>query len=153
MNKKEVEKQVYNIIYPISQEMDFELVDLEYVKEGPYKYLRVFIDKPGGVSIDDCQNFSKNISEKVDEQDPIKENYFLEVSSPGIDRPFKDDKDFKRALNKEVEVNLYKKINNSKTFVGELIDFDENIIIINNNKEDIKINRTDIAKINIAIKF
>lgn len=153
MNKKEVEKQVYNIIYPISQEMDFELVDLEYVKEGPYKYLRVFIDKPGGVSIDDCQNFSKNISKKVDEQDPIKENYFLEVSSPGIDRPFKDDKDFKRALNKEVEVNLYKKINNSKTFVGELIDFDENIIIINNNKEDIKINRTDIAKINIAIKF
>ncbi|WP_130807041.1 ribosome maturation factor RimP [Senegalia massiliensis] len=153
MNKKEVEKKVYNIVYPISQEMDFELVDLEYVKEGPYKYLRVFIDKPGGVSIDDCQNFSKKTSEKMDEHDPIKENYFLEVSSPGIDRPFKNDKDFKRALNKEVEVNLYKKIKNSKTFVGELIDFDENIIIINNNEEDIKINRTDIAKINIAIKF
>ncbi|MGO1367929.1 MAG: ribosome maturation factor RimP [Senegalia sp. (in: firmicutes)] len=153
MNRKDVESKISTIIEPISQDMNFELVDLEYVKEGPYNYLRIFIDKANGVSIDDCQNFSKKASEAIDKNDPIDQNYFLEVSSPGIDRPFKKDKDFKMALNKEVEVSLYKPINNSKDYIGELEDFNEELIVLNVGDESIKINRKDIAKINIAIKF
>ncbi|MBS4539887.1 ribosome maturation factor RimP [Clostridium sp. D2Q-11] len=153
MLKKEVEELVFNLVEPITDSKEFELVDVEYVKEGPYMYLRVFIDKPGGVTIDDCQSISQLTSEKLDEIDPVEENYFLEVSSPGIDRPFKNDKDYKRALEKDVEVSLYKQINNSKNYTGQLIDFNENDISLDVEGEIIKLNRNDIAKINLAIKF
>ncbi|MBS4536010.1 ribosome maturation factor RimP [Clostridium sp. D2Q-14] len=153
MTKKEIEQLVFNLLEPVAKDMEFDLVDIEYVKEGPYMYLRVFIDKIGGVTIDDCQDFSQIASQKIDKIDPIEGNYFLEVSSPGIDRPLKKDKDFKRALKKDVEVSLYKPVNNSKKFIGELNDFDENSISLNIEDEIIKLNRSDIAKINLAIKF
>lgn len=153
MKKKDIENLVFDMVEPIAESMEFELVDVEYVKEGPYMYLRVFIDKPSGVTIDDCQSLSQIISEKMDEADPIKENYFLEVSSPGIDRPFKKDKDFERALDKDVEVSLYKQIDGSKNYIGQLMSFDEKNITLDIEGEELKISRDDIAKINLAIKF
>lgn len=153
MIKKEIEEMIFNLVEPIAKNMKFDLVDVEYVKEGPYMYLRTFIDKEDGVTIDDCQDFSRLASEKIDDVDPIKDNYFLEVSSPGIDRPFKKDKDFKRALKKDVEVSLYKQLNNSKKYTGQLLSFDEDSITLNFEDEIIKLNRNDIAKINLAIKF
>lgn len=153
MRKKEIEKLVFDISESIVENMEFDLIDVEYVKEGPHMYLRIFIDKPGGVTIDDCQNASKLISEKLDEKDPIKSNYFLEVSSPGLDRPLKETRDLEKALGKDVEISLYRTINGKKKYLGELKDFDNNEIEIESENGNIKFNRNDIAKINLAIKF
>lgn len=103
----------------------FELVDVEYVKEGSLKYLRIYIDKQGKMSLDDCQHFSHLISEKLDELDPIEENYMLEISSPGLDRHLKKEKDFIREKGKEVELKLFKAIDGVKEFEGTLVGLSE----------------------------
>ncbi len=111
MSKKEVLKSVKNICESIATSLNYELVDVEYIKESGSYYLRIYIDKPGGITLDDCQIMSVAVSEKLDENDPIKEAYYLEVSSPGLDRPLKTDKDLKRNLGKDIEVKLYKTFN------------------------------------------
>ncbi|WP_425447478.1 ribosome maturation factor RimP [Dethiothermospora halolimnae] len=154
MKKSQVEKLSKEIAHPILDELNFELVDVEYVKEGPHKYLRIYADKPGGINIDDCQKISEQLSAKLDEVDPIKENYFLEVSSPGIDRPLKSDSDFEKALNDEVELQLYKALNNQKRYSGTLIDFDNETVTIDTEQDkEFKIDRNIISKINLAVKF
>lgn len=154
MKKKVLENMVTEMVLPVLERCNFELVDLEYVKEGPYFYLRVFIDKPEGITLDDCQKVSEQLSELLDEKDPIDENYFLEVSSPGLDRPLKKDKDLEKSIGKDVEISLYKQMNGKKKYIGRLINFDESSIFISNDKEEtIKINRDIISKVNLAIKF
>jgi ribosome maturation factor RimP len=96
MVKKKIEDIAAEIALPIVEKYKFELVDVEYLKEGSNWYLRVFIDKEGGITIDDCQLVSEEISDELDKADPIKQSYFLEVSSPGIDRPLKKEKDFEK---------------------------------------------------------
>ncbi|RKD34474.1 ribosome maturation factor RimP [Thermohalobacter berrensis] len=152
--KKEIEKIVKDITIPILDDYDFELVDVEYVKEGSQKFLRVYIDKPGGITIDDCQKVSERLSDKLDEIDPIEERYFLEVSSPGIDRPLKTDRDLERNLNKDVEVSLYKPIDGKRKFMGKLIKFDDDKIQIEDESVGtLDIEKKIIAKINLAVKF
>lgn len=154
MKKNIIESMVTEMLEPILSKFTYELVDVEYIKEGPHFYLRVFIDKPGGVTIDDCQKVSEELSVLLDERDPIKENYFLEVSSPGLDRPLKNNKDLERSIGKDIEISLYKQLNGKKKYIGKLVRFDDNEVkIINEKEEEIQINREIISKINLAIKF
>lgn len=154
MKKNEIESLAMKISEPIIEDLKMDLVDVEYIKEGPNMYLRLYIDKDGGVNLDDCQNVSQRISEVLDEKDPISENYFLEVSSPGIDRPLKNDKDLKRSIGKDIEINLYKAIEEKKRLTGRLLNYDDqNIYIEDEDSEEKTIERTIISKINLAVNF
>lgn len=154
MKKATLENMITEMVNPIISKYICELVDVEYVKEGPHFYLRVFIDKPGGVTIDDCQKVSEELSTLLDEKDPIEENYFLEVSSPGLDRPLKNDKDLERSIGRDIEISLYKQINGKKKYTGKLVKFDDDNIFISDEKdEEIQLKREIISKINLAIKF
>lgn len=130
------------------------MVDVEYVKEAGEYYLRVYIDKEEGISLNECELVSRELSPILDEKDPIKENYFLEVSSPGLDRALKKDRDFVRYQGRDVDLKLYKPLNGCKQFEGELVGLteDNNIKIIVNGKE-IEFNRKDVAIVRLAIKF
>jgi ribosome maturation factor RimP len=114
--KKETLIKVQELLSPIMERNGFELVDVELVKERKETFLRVYIDKEGGVLIDDCQTVSEALSERLDEDDFIKDQYFLEVSSPGLDRPLKTPRDFEKNHGKEVEVKLYEPLQNRKSF-------------------------------------
>ncbi len=154
MTRKEIEELTRDISVPILDELNYELVDVEYVKEGPNRYLRLYIDQPEGISIDDCQKASEKVSEKLDKLDPIEENYFLEISSPGIDRPLKTEQDLEKALDEDVEVNLYKTLDGKKRYEGILVSFnDTNFIIQNDELGEIQIDRNIVSKINLAVKF
>lgn len=154
MGKVKIEKITGELVNPILERENFELVDIEFKKEGPHRYLRIYIDKIGGITIDDCQKVSEELSEKLDEVDPIEENYFLEVSSPGLDRPLKKDSDFERFKGENVEIKLYEAINNQKTFEGELVGLYDNKIKLNiENMGLIEIPREKVAIARLAIKF
>lgn len=129
MAKKSVENIVEELVQPIVDSMSFELVGVEFVKEGANWYLRVYIDKPGGITIDDCQDVSEELSVKLDEADPIRQSYILEVSSPG-ERPLKSERDFERFKGETVEVKLYQPINGKKVFEGELLGLNGDTIEI-----------------------
>ncbi|GMQ56950.1 ribosome maturation factor RimP [Vallitalea sediminicola] len=152
--REHVETLVEEILIPILEENKFELVDVEYIKEASNWYLRIFIDKDGGITIDDCELVSRSFDSEFEDKDPIKEPYILEVSSPGLDRPLKKDKDFARSLGEKVEIKLYRSINKSKEFVGLLKSYDDDSITLElENGEDWSIARTDIAIIRLAILF
>ena len=155
MSKREVyEQKTEQLLQPIVDEYGFELVDVEYVKEAGTWYLRAYIDKEGGIAIDDCELVSRALSEKLDELDFIEDSYILEVSSPGLGRPLKKDKDFNRNLGNEVEVRLYKAINKQKEFVGILTAFDKDTVTIEQEDgEEIIFNRQEIALIRLALDF
>ncbi|MFN1775023.1 ribosome maturation factor RimP [Clostridioides difficile] len=142
------------IVTKITDEHGFEMVDVEYVKEAGEYYLRVYIDKEEGISLNECELVSRELSPILDEKDPIKENYFLEVSSPGLDRALKKDRDFVRYQGRDVDLKLYKPLNGCKQFEGELVGLteDNNIKIIANGKE-MEFNRKDVAIVRLAIKF
>jgi ribosome maturation factor RimP len=152
MNKKSIESIVQNMVLDIINDKEYELYDVEYVKEGPFKYLRIYIDKPGGITIDDCSEVSRALSKILDEKDLIKEQYFLEVSSPGVERPFKTDADFQNNLKKIVEVKLYKSLNGKKVIKGLLEQKDEETVVINCDNEKITIELKEISKINRVIE-
>lgn len=142
------------MVTAITDEKGYETVDVEYVKEAGQFYLRVVVDKEGGISLNECEEVSRELSPKLDENDFIEENYYLEVSSPGIDRALKRDKEFVKYKGRDVEIKLYKAIDGVKQFEGELVGLDEenNIVVIINN-EEMKFNRKDVAIIRLAIKF
>lgn len=121
---------VEELVTPIVNELNLELVDIEYKKEGKNWFLRVFIDKENGVDIEECEMVSERLSEQLDEVDPIPYNYFLEVSSPGAERPLKKDKDFERAIGRNVLVKTYEPIEGDKVFEGILKSFDGMLLTI-----------------------
>ncbi|MFL8709228.1 ribosome maturation factor RimP [Clostridioides sp. GD02377] len=152
--KKNLEATIEEIVTKITDEHGFEMIDVEYVKEAGEYYLRVYIDKEEGISLNECELVSRELSPILDEKDPIKENYFLEVSSPGLDRALKKDRDFVRYQGRDVDLKLYKALNGCKQFEGELIGLteDNNIKIIVNS-EEMEFNRKDVAIVRLAIKF
>lgn len=129
MQAREVEALITAMVEPILQGTDMTLVDVEYVREKDW-YLRIFLDKPGGVEIDDCQLVSEKLTNELDAKDPIKEKYFLEVSSPGIDRPLKKDKDFEAAYGSKVDIMFYAPWNGLKNLVGVLVSHDDDAVIV-----------------------
>mgnify|MGYP000987957673 CR=1 FL=1 len=148
-----LEKKAAELAIPIINELDYELVDIEYKKEGGNWFLRYYIDKPDGITIDDCQIFSDRISTILDEADPIPQHYFLEVSSPGLDRPLKKDSDFERYKGYKVNVKLYKAINGIKNYSGQLLGLNDNEVIIQDNSNILKFKRDEIAIIRLDVEF
>ena len=153
MTKKEIESTCENLVLPIIEERGFELVDVEYVKEGSEYYLRAYIDKPDGVNIIDCENVSRALSDALDVADFIPDAYILEVSSPGLGRTLKKDRHLEKSLGLEVEVKLYKPLNGSKEYVGILDDYDETTITISSEEENFTFPKADIAVIRLTIDF
>ena len=152
--KKSIELTIEELVSAIVDDKGFEIVDIEYVKEAGEYYLRIFLDKEGGISLNDCESVSRELSEILDVKDPIKDNYFLEVSSPGLDRPLKKDKDFLRYKGRDIEIKLYKPLNGSKQFEGQLVGLneDKNIVVVIDNNE-VEFNKKDVALVRLAIKF
>jgi len=153
MDKKNLIKNVTLIAEKAMQNTDLRIFDIEYVRESGINILRIFIDKENGVDLEDCAIVSNLISDELDKYDFIDEAYHLEVSSPGIDRPFKSDGDYKNNIDNLVEVKLYKKLNDSKLYIGKLKSFNSEEIELEENGEIIRISRSDISKINKGIEF
>ena len=165
MSKRETyEARTEELITPILERMHFELVDVEYVKEAGNWYLRAYIDKEGGITLDDCELVNRAWSDIMDEQDFIPDAYILEVSSPGLGRQLKKDKDFKRSIDEEVDVKFYKavKIPNPrngkemsvKQITGILKGFDENTITLETDfSNEYIVNRKDISTVKLTIDF
>ena len=156
MSKSDIHvKRTEEYLEKLQKEIDFELVDVEFVKEASQYYLRVYcdMDKEGGISIDDCVEISRNISAWLDKEDFIPEEYILEVSSPGLGRTLKKDKDFKRELGKEYELKTFKAINKQKEFSGILENFDADTLTIKIAGEDVKFSRNEIANVRLALDF
>ena len=134
--------------------MNFELVDVEYVKEAGTWYLRSYIDKPGGITVDDCEAVSRQFSDRLDQEDFIEDSYIMEVSSPGLDRPLKKDKDFERNLGREVEIRTYRPIEKEKEFYGILCAYDDNSVTIEReDKKQMNFLKKDMALIRPALDF
>ncbi len=149
---KKIEQQVEEMLYPILQEKNFECVDVEFVKEGPNWYLRIFIDKEGGITIDDCEWVSRSLEKELDKTDPITQPYILEVSSPGLDRPLKKEEDFKRYQGELVDVKLYKAVNKQKEFQGKLIGLQDDQIVIEDEKGEIcSFPRDQVSIVRLAV--
>ncbi len=158
MSKKETyESQTEQYVEEILQGSDVELYDVEYVKEGSDWYLRVYIDKEGGVDILDCERVSRAMSELLDEKDYIPDAYIFEVSSPGLGRTLKKDKHLEKSLGEEIEIKTYKPIEKQKEFVGILTSYDKESITISMEAQDgttdMTIARTDIAIVKLTIDF
>jgi len=142
-----------SMIRPMLDENGFELVDIEFVKEGGNRFLRVIVDKPEGIDIDDCSKISEFVSEKLDEQDPITEAYFLEVTSPGAERPLKKSQDFHKAVNLNVFITTFEQIDGMKEFEGILTSFDEENLIIKAGKKLYTIPYSKVATARQSIVF
>ena len=155
MSKREdYEARVEKILLPITEEYDLEIYDVEYVKEGSDWYLRAYIDKEGGVTIEDCEKVSRAVSEVMDKEDFIPDAYILEVSSPGLGRALKKDKHLAKSIGAEVEIKTYKPIEKQKEFSGILKEYDEESITIGQEEgTNMKFARSDIALIRLALDF
>ncbi len=152
--REEYESKTEALVMPIVESNNFELVDVEYVKEAGNWYLRIYVDKEGGITVDDCEVVSRALSDKLDEKDFIDDAYILEVSSPGLGRPLKKDKDFDRSIGKEVEIKLYKAIDKQKDFSGILVSYDKDTVNIEiEDGEEQSFNRAEIAIIRLAFDF
>lgn len=151
--RDDYESKTEELVLPLIEQNNFELVDVEYVKEGSNWYLRVYIDKENGINVDDCELISRSLSDLLDEKDFIDEAYILEVSSPGLGRPLKKDKDFERSLMEEVEVKLYRAKEGTKDFRGILKAYDKDSITIEENGTEIEFLRKEIALIRLAFDF
>lgn len=159
--REEYEKRTEELLDPIIKENNYELVDVEYVREAGTQYLRVYVDKEGGITINDCEKVNRKLSDLMDEYDFIEESYILEVSSPGLGRQLKKDKDFIRSLGKDIDIKLYKDIvleeNNrkikAKEFTGRLDGFNGESIEVFLGNNSITLELKDVALVKLAIDF
>lgn len=144
---------VFDLAQPIVESKGLELVDVEYNKEGEDWILRVFIDKEDGITIDDCQQVSEDLSTHLDVEDPIEHSYLLEVSSPGLDRPLRSEEDFSRFAGELVEVSTYAPIEGQKEFTGELLGLEEGNIKLLIDGEELLIPQEKVAKTKLTVEF
>ena len=140
-----IEEKVENLILSEVEKLGYELYDVQYTKEGKDYYLRIFIDKENGIDLNDCEKVSEIVNPILDSADYIKEMYFLEVSSPGIERVLRKDKHLEQSIEKEIEIKLFKPMEKQKELTGVLNKYDENNIYIQLQKEEIQIERKNIS--------
>jgi len=150
---KTYETRTEEILVPIVTDAGVSVYDVEYVKEGADWYLRVYIDKPEGVNINDCEVVNRALSAKMDELDFIEDAYILEVSSPGLGRTLKKTRHFEQSMGQEVEVKTYKAINKEKMFVGILKAYEDGAVIIDTGKEDMRFEKADIVSVRLTFDF
>lgn len=153
MKKRRVVDIVRDLVEPHCKESGLELVDVEFVKEGPFRYLRVIIDKEEGVSLDDCSAVSKFLNVKLDAIDPIEENYFLEVTSPGVERELKKPEDYKRFAGKTVQLKLFTPFDGQKLLKGTLIGLEGEIIKITMGNQNIEVPKEKVSSIRLVVDF
>jgi ribosome maturation factor RimP len=153
MTKRKVTDIVEELAAPIVEGEGLELVDVEYKKEGANWFLRIFIDKPEGVDIDDCGRVSEKMSDLLDEVDPIPTSYFLEVSSPGAERPLKKPSDYERSIGKHVYISTYEPVDGQKTFEGVLAAYDGETITIQEAKASKTLSVESITSARLAVVF
>ncbi|MBQ8281335.1 MAG: ribosome maturation factor RimP [Lachnospiraceae bacterium] len=152
--REEYERKTEQLLEPILQENNFELYDVEFVKEAGTFYLRAYIDKEGGININDCELVSRRLSDLLDEKDFIPDAYILEVSSPGLGRALKKDKHFEKSIGEEVEVKLFKAIDKQKEFTGYLESFNDDVIVISDEQEnELELERSNIASVRLVVHF
>ena len=154
MSKRETyETRTEELITPILDRMNFELVDVEYVKEGGTWYLRAYIDKEGGITVNDCEAVAREMNEILDREDFVEDSYVFEVSSPGLGRPLKKEKDYIRSMGKEVEIRTYRAINREKEFYGILSAYENTVTIKTEDGTEMTFEKSDIALIRLAFDF
>lgn len=155
MSKREAyEARTEELITPILERMQFELVDVEYVKEGATWYLRAYIDKEGGITVNDCEAVAREMNDILDREDYIEDSYVFEVSSPGLGRPLKKEKDYVRSMGKELEIRTYRAIDKKKEFYGILTSYDEKTVTIETEDgSELTLEKADIALIRLAFDF
>ncbi|PRR80251.1 Ribosome maturation factor RimP [Clostridium liquoris] len=153
MMNEDLIKKLIILIEPIVTKLNYELYHLEFVKESGENYLRVYIDNEAGVKLDDCEKVSRAVSEMLDEVDPIEKSYYLEVSSPGIERELHNDKHFERYLNSYVTIKLSSIFNGSRKYEGKLIGFDSACIKIEDAGKEIDIPREKLHKVKLKVEF
>lgn len=151
--REEYEQRTEKLVMPIIEANNFELVDVEYVKEAGNWYLRVYVDKEGGIAVDDCEVVSRALSDLLDAEDFVEDSYILEVSSPGLGRPLKKEKDFVRSIGKEVDIHLYKSIDRQKEFTGVLKSYSKEEIVLQIEDSDVSFDRTNVALIRLSFDF
>lgn len=152
--REDYERKTEELLEPVVKEAGFELVDVEYVKEAGTWYLRAYIDKPGGITVDDCEMISRKFSDILDEKDYIEDSYIFEVSSPGLGRPLKKEKDFQRSLGEDVEIRTYRTIDGQKEFEGVLKTFDKDTVTIAYEDDTEQVfQKNEIALIRLALDF
>lgn len=145
------EAKTEQLIQPLIDANNFELVDVEFVKEGSDWYLRVYIDKDGGITVDDCELISRAFNEILDREDYISEQYIFEVSSPGLMRPLKKEKDYKRSVGKLIDIKLYKPVDKCKEFTGVLDSYDKDTVTIKMDDDTQKtFDRSNLAMIRLV---
>lgn len=148
-----IEHKVTTMVELLMKDKGLELVDVEYIKEGAHWYLRLFIDKEGGVDLDDCTSVSHAVSEVLDRDDPIPQAYMLEVSSPGLERPLKKDEDFERFKGKLVSTHLLQPYQGYKDFTGYLVGLVNDEIVLEYEGEQVSIPRSLVQKTHLALEF
>ncbi|MDF2840214.1 MAG: hypothetical protein K0Q99_986 [Clostridia bacterium] len=153
MSKVKIEDVVYDICKPVTDRHNYELVEVEYKKEGGEWYLRIYIDKEGGITIDDCQLVSEEVSELLDQADPIDSAYIFEVSSPGIERPLKTERDYQKSIGKLMEAKLFAPLDGKKTIEGILTGYTEGSVELEQNNNKIVLDKSQIAIIKPVIIF
>lgn len=154
MSKRELyESRTEALLLPLMEEFQFELVDVEYVKEGSSWYLRAYIDKEGGITVNDCEAVARRMNDLLDEEDFIDESYIFEVSSPGLGRPLKKEKDYIRSMGKEVEIRTYRAVNRRKEFRGILCSYTPDTVTIEDEDGEMTFEKKDIALIRLAFDF
>ncbi len=155
MSKRELyEQKAESLLQPIIDAEGFELVDVEYVKEAGTWYLRAYIDKEGGITVDDCETVSRAFSDLLDQEDYIEDAYIMEVSSPGLGRPLKKEKDYKRSIGKNLEIRTYRAIDGSKEFYGILKSYDQDTVTIaEEDGAERTFEKSSISLIRLAFDF
>ena len=152
--REDFEQRTEELLIPILEKYEFELVDVEYVKEAGTWYLRAYIDKPGGIAINDCEVVSRELSDLLDQKDFIDDSYILEVSSPGLGRPLKKERDFARSIGAEVEIRTYRMVECRKEFTGVLEEYDsESVTVSYEDGTKQNFDRKEIALIRLAFDF
>ena len=151
--KEEIEAHTEQLLLPVIQEKGFSIYDIEYIKEAGDWYLRAYIDKPGGININDCVDVSHALSDALDKEDFIEDAYTLEVSSPGLGRTLKKEKHFLKSIGMEVEVKTYKPIEKEKQFVGILISYKDDTITIKTDKKEMSFNKSEVASVRLTFDF
>ena len=153
MAYSKLEASILEMASPIAEECGCYIYDIEYAKEGKNRYLRIFADKDGGISLDDCEAISRRLSDILDGMDPIKENYVLEVSSPGIERKLKNPEHFERYIGEVVEIGLFKPVNDSKAILAELKSFEDGNITVNIDGEEMSIMQSETTYVKLHFEF
>ena len=153
MGKGSIVETIETLVTPIVQENRLELVDVEYKKEGKNWFLRIFIDKEGGVTVDDCTQVSRRIEDLIEVEEIVPSSYTLEVSSPGLDRPLKKEKDFLRFQGKRAHVTTFTPICQQKNFKGSIRDFREDVLFLETEHQLVEIPKRQIAKARLEIEI